>query len=180
MKLWNKIRLWWKFEGRYYKRNFIDGVKNLYYWFPIIWKTRAWDYGFTYDMLEFKLKETSNYISKKRRFVGWEFVTRDIKICIELIKKLREDFYSSEYTDYLESEFEFIPVENEPELSRMKVTTIEDNLDIYFNKYPRLYEKYAHLNDRERIAIWISRDVHVKARKLLFKIIEEKIESWWD
>ena len=27
-----KIKLWWRFEGRYYYKDFIQGVKNLYKW----------------------------------------------------------------------------------------------------------------------------------------------------
>jgi len=37
-QLLEKIQLWWKFEGKYYPRDFITGVKNLWNWFPTIWK----------------------------------------------------------------------------------------------------------------------------------------------
>ena len=32
-----KIQLWWKFEARYYHKNLIQGIKNLWSWFPVIY-----------------------------------------------------------------------------------------------------------------------------------------------
>ena len=36
-------------------REFITGIKNLWAWFPIIWKDRDWDGWFIYQIIEFKL-----------------------------------------------------------------------------------------------------------------------------
>ena len=33
-----RISLWWRFDGRHIPSNIIQGIKNIIYWFPIIWK----------------------------------------------------------------------------------------------------------------------------------------------
>jgi len=55
--MFDRTRLWWKFEGRYYHKDIINGVKNLYKWFPIVWKDRDHDHYFIYETLRFKLEQ---------------------------------------------------------------------------------------------------------------------------
>ena len=60
-----KLKLWWEFEGKYLHRDFIEGIKNLIKWFPIIWKDRNWDHSYIYEILKFKLKKTFKPFNKK-------------------------------------------------------------------------------------------------------------------
>ena len=64
-QLLEKIQLWWKFEGKYYPRDFITGVKNLWNWFPTIWKDRDWDQTFIYKILIHKLEKQAKYIGER-------------------------------------------------------------------------------------------------------------------
>ena len=66
---------------------------------------------------------------------------------------------------------------------------MEENFDDYFAKYPLIYKrvmngegwlKIEDENDKDRIASNIAHINHDRARKLLFKIIEQNIEKWWD
>lgn len=174
------MRLWYKFEGRYLWKNFKSGVKNLIKWFPIVWRDRDWDYSFIFQNLKFKLQETGKYIESKKRFEGWEFVVRDINICIKLIDRIDSDFYETEYIDYKEDKYDFIPIEGKPDFKELKITNIWENLDDYFKKYPRQFKKFNITKDKNRIAINISRSNHKRALKLLFKILGERIETFWD
>ena len=74
--------------------------------------------------------------------------------------------------------------EDIPNSSNKKVRfeTIHDNLDLYFAKYKSCYEKNKlHSNyKRSRIAREIAIINHNKCKDLLFKILKEKIEYWWD
>lgn len=45
-------------------RNIIYGVKNLIYYFPVIWHDRYWDYEFMLDLLEIKIKQMRDGIKK--------------------------------------------------------------------------------------------------------------------
>ena len=60
------------------------------------------------------------------------------------------------------------------------IETLKENLSDFFSKYPRIYKKYRMEKDKKLIARKISQENHNRAKKLLFKILEEKIEYWWD
>jgi len=178
-----KVYRWWKWEAKHFHRDVIKGIKNLWKWFPIIWRDRDWDDHYIFEALKFKLKNTADYFEKQRRFVGWEDEVKYIRICEKLIKRIQDDYYRMEYFDekYLIEEMRI------GEDGILKFDTIKDNLEEYINQYPRIkekvlssekYETYLQTNRGISLAIGIER--HLKARKLLFKIMEERIEGWWD
>jgi hypothetical protein len=149
--------------------DFKNGVKQLIKWRKTIYK--QWDYHFgdIYDLIEFKLKILADGIEKRQLVVGWEDSVRYMRIC----QKDKKD-------------------EDGENMYEMKSTTTRDDLDIYFNKYSRLKEQvYNEIknspnfvegaeNSRSFLASMMGEKRHNKARKLLFKILEEKIELWWD
>ena len=55
--------------------------------------------------------------------------------------------------------------------------------DDYFKKYPLVYKKVLKENpneDKSKIALLISIENHKRAKKLVFKLMENYIECWWD
>lgn len=176
----NKYKLWWKFEGKYMFRNLVQGVKNLIHYFPIIWKDRDWDYRYTLDILEYKLKRQRNYINKNKRFVGYEFVVRDLNICLSLLDKFKEEYYSMEKYEYLEKKHRFVPTDETEKYFTMESDILRNDLEQYFKKYPKIHEKFKHLEKDERIAMEMGYYLQAKANRLFFKILETKIQSWWD
>ena len=119
-----------------------------------------------------------------------------------------ETLYESEYSDYHVSEYNWIPCDKEEieEMEnnnkkedididlkgskRMEVIEISENFDEYFAKNKLTHKKvkeylktakgWAEPESKMVQAINISRFKHKKAIKLLFKILSEHIESWWD
>lgn len=98
------IRNWIKYELKYWPRNFIIGVKNLIKYFPLVWKTRDWDYGYIEKVLLFKLKE--HYPVLKNGHAAplpanpeyWQGV-KAMKICITILERRESDFYGYLYKD---------------------------------------------------------------------------------
>jgi hypothetical protein len=181
-----KVYRWIKWDLKHFPRDVKKGFINLYKWFPIVWKDRDWDDHFIFEALKFKLKNTANYFEEKQRFVGWEDEVKYIRICEKLITRIQDDYYQMEYTDYVELEFDFIPISNTDKFE-YKRTVTENNIDKYFALYPKTkkktlssdkYKSYVSTDTGLALAMGIER--HLKARKLLFKIMEEKIEGWWD
>lgn len=181
-----KVYRWIKWDLKHFPRDVKEGFINLYKWFPIVWKDRDWDNHFIFEALKFKLKNTANYFEEKQRFVGWEDEVKYIRICEKLITRIQDDYYQMEYTDYVELEFDFIPISNTDKFE-YKRTVTENNIDKYFALYPKTkkktlssdkYKSYVSTDTGLALAMGIER--HLKARKLLFKIMEEKIEGWWD
>ena len=181
-----KIYRWFKWDAKHFHRDVIQGFKNLWRWFPIVWKDRDWDNHYIFEPIKFKLKNTAKYFETKQRFVGWEKEVKYLRICEKLIQKIQDDYYQSEHYDYLDLDIDFVPVEGK-DTYELKSNTTRDDLDSYILKYPRIkkmvlknpkYKNYINTNKGISLSIGIER--HIKAKKLLFKILEERIEYWWD
>ena len=187
-KIANRISLNWEFKYQYLWRDFKTGVKNIVYWLPVIWKDRNWDHRYIYTILQHKLKAQSKYIGDRGIHVT---AKRDVEImmtCVRLIDKVGDEFYSSEYWDYHKSKHWFTPDEKEG-YNVWNSRTLEENFNDYFKKYPLIYKRVMNgegpfkldgSNDKQRIAMNIGRINEKRAHDLLFKIINENINKWWD
>ena len=185
----DSISLWWEHNGKYLHLNFKRGIENLWYWLPVIWKDRNWDHQYIFDILSHKLKAQSAYIGGRGIHVSAERDAEVMMACVRLIEKVSSEWYSMEYMDYHKTKHWFEPVEDKPGYSTWESKEIYENFDDYFAKYPLIYKrvmngegwlKIEDENDKDRIASNIAHINHDRARKLLFKIIEQNIEKWWD
>ena len=189
-----KMKLWWKFEGKHYHKNFIQGVKNLYKWFPTIWKDRDWDGHYIYEILRVKLENQAYCIGNESRHVNSKRDVERMLLCSRLIQIQQEDLYEIEYLDYIKEDHHMIPTDETRQWYTIESTTIEDNLDEYFEKYPKQYKQVqlGKINyfdipgtppedkDRKTIAMEIAYHNQDKSRKLLYKIMERHIDGWWN
>lgn len=194
-KLWiiKKLEIipsWWNREGKYYHKMFITSVRNLIYWFPIIWKDRNWDSHYIFEIMAHKIKAQSKYIGSRDIHTRAKRDAEVMMLCVRLMKSVQHEFYSSEYTDYHKTKNWFEDIEDRPGLSKWESRLLEENFDDYFAKYPLIYKRVLNgeghfkLKGREDnkqiIAMNIAHINHDRARNLLFKIMGEHIERWWD
>jgi len=187
-----RIWLWWEHDGKYYHKYFIQGVKNIIYWFPVIWKDRNWDGHYIFEILQHKLVAQANYIGKRDFHTRAQLDAKRMRLCVKLIKKVQEEDYTMEYMDYAKDRVWFTDCEDRPGSSLYNSEEIWEKYDEYFAKYPLVYKKVLKgegvftLDGRDEsdmkriIAMNIAHLNHDRARKLLFKIMEENIEGWWD
>ena len=176
-------RFKWKFEivKDFFLYDIKNGVSNLIKWFPIIWKDRDYDHRFILTLLAQKLKHQSKYIGDRDFHTTAKRDAEIMMTCVRLINKIEDGFYECEYLEYEKTKFWFEP--RDTESSYLKSRELSNNREDYFKKYPLVYGKMKeeYPNDSEsRIALKISTRNHIRARKLLFKIMEENIEKWWD
>jgi hypothetical protein len=185
-----RIWLWWEHDGRYYHKYLKQGIKNIIYWFPIIWKDRHWDSHYIFDILKHKLKAQANYIGTSDRHTRAQQDARRMRLCVKLIEKVQEEDYTMEYMDYHKDRIWFTDCEDRPDSSLMNSELVWEKFDDYFKKYPLIYKRVTNgegvfklegrEDDKHVIAMNIAHLNHDRARKLLFKIMEENIEGWWD
>jgi hypothetical protein len=191
--LFRRIWLWWEHDGRYYHKYFKEGVKNLWYWFPVIWKDRHWDDHYIFEVIKHKLKAQADYIGTNDRHTRAQQDSRRMRICVKLIEKIQDDFYQLEYADYSKDKHWFEPCKDKEGYSEWKSSNVWEKYEDYFKKYPLIYKQVmvdnkgpftlsgnTDANFKQRIAMNIAHINHDRARKLLFKIMEENIEGWWD
>lgn len=175
------IKLWWKYEGRYYHKNFINGVKNLWNWFPTIWSDRDYDQTFIYEVLIHKLEKQAKYIGERDWHTEAKRNAEKMLLCARLARIQQEDLYMYEPLDYLDEDIEFIPTDETKKYFTMESTTTRDELVNYLYKYRRQHKLIDKTDkDNYHIAIEIARNNQERSRKLLFKIMEENIEFWWN
>ncbi len=167
------------------------GIPSLLKWVKITWKDRDYDYYYIYSALKFKINNTLKYIDKHKRSVDYKQDVFWMQICVNLIDKVSDEYYSIEYLDYRKTKLRFEKIDDS-DMSELHMDILEDNLDEYLNKYPTWRRRaIEHIkknkdrytsdhNDIELQALIMGKLRHDKARKLFFDIIQEKIESWWD
>ena len=162
-------------------RQFFRRIKNLYRWFPIIWKDQDWDDHYIFEILKFKLKNQAEYIGYHDRHMSAKRDAEIMMLCVRLIEKVQDEYYGKEYLSYCESEMKFIPSETYPGSYEMEFVELSEHYDDYFKKYPLIYRMVPDLNaPKDRIAFEIAKINEERAHKLLFKILEQNIRRWWD
>lgn len=186
-KIFYKIEYWFKYEAKFAHKHFMTGVKNLWHWFPTIWKDRDWDDYYIWILLEKKLIKQAKYISKRSIHLNAKRDAERMMTCVRLIEKVREEWYRMEYMDYHKSEYHWDDIEDRPDYKQLRIEELSENFDDYFRKYPLVYKQVIKMdraasrkNDKSYIAMNISWENHKRAKSLLFKMLNQHIESWWD
>ena len=182
---WERIALWWRFEGKYWRRDFANGLRNLRRWFLVIWKDRDHDHTYIYKILQHKLEQQAYSIGSRARHTGAHRDAELMLLCARLCHIQIEEGYENEYFEYVEKKYEFVPTDETQKWYTLEYETVEDNLDEYFALYPRQY-KFATKDNphkskyREELAMEIAYRNQERSRKLLFKILEQRLNEWWD
>jgi hypothetical protein len=185
-------------------QDFFDFIKRLRIWIPVLWKDRDWDDSYIFGIIKTKLITQRKYLVENYRHTGVPFHNRDITMCLNLIERFQQSHYDIEHFDYYDVDIDFTEVENDKEISeisdqklyKMNSTTTRDNLLEFIDKYPLDREKtIAWMKEKEiegfddyreneesrkRLAMFMGDHRHQKCKKLIFLILSEKIEGWWD
>lgn len=183
--------LYWKSIGwrlKYLK----NSITNLIRWFPVIWKDRDYDDYYIFEVLKFKLTNQAKYISKRDYHTRAQYDAEKMRLCVRLIEKVCEEYYNMEYMDYFEIKRHFTECIDRPGSYEMGSEYISESFNDYINKYPLIYKRVLNgegwldisscdeIERKERIAMNIGHINHIRARKLLFKLLDTHIEGWWD
>lgn len=83
------IRRWITWDLKHIHRDFYKGVKNLLYWFKIIWLDRDWDEASMYKIERHKLKSMLKYF-RNTKWIDSESQCRYIQISINLLNIILE------------------------------------------------------------------------------------------
>ncbi len=191
MNFLKKINSWWEFEGKYYHKDFANGVKNLWKWFLVIWKDRDWDDHYIFEVLKFKINKQADYIGGRNIHVNAKRDAEVMRLVSKLIKLNQDEFYAMEYMDYHETKYDFIPTDETEKWFTMADELISERFDEYFKKYPRQYKKVMSgelkfhskpidTTDKKIVAMTIAHANQERCHKLLFDILRDNIRRWWD
>lgn len=87
-------------------KDLIQGIYQLIYWFPVIFKNKDWDFTYTEIILLHQLKlQYKRFSDPSVTYVNWEEESaakqlKALKICIILLERLSTDwYYQCDYKD---------------------------------------------------------------------------------
>jgi len=182
---WNRktisARIWRNLHWRI--RYFIGGYKNILRWVPTLYKDKDWDDWYIFTILQKKIEFQRKEIIYANRHMQVDRDNRDMTIVLNLIERVKEEYYGSEYLDYSETKFRFEPVEDGRELYSMEEDVISENYDAYLRKYPSSVRKVLKNKsglDKKDLCYYVAKHNEKKAHDLLFKILKERMRWWWD
>lgn len=191
VNIFRKISNWWRWNGRYMHKEFARGIKNLWKWFPTIWNQRDWDGHFIYELIRVKLEFQAEYVGNRDIHTDAKRDAERMRLVARLIKLQQDDFYDMEYMDYHDTKYDFVPTDKTEKWFTMEDNVIWEKYDEYFEKYPRQYKRVVsgEVNrynrdfpdkDKQLISMEIAHENQARCQKLIFSIIHDHIERWWD
>ena len=179
---WSRNTLYGKLHWRI--KYFLEGVKNIVRWIPTLYHDRDWDGSYILKILQKKIEHQRKELVNANRHTRIESDNRDMTLALNLLERVKEEYYSLECMDYWNSEIVFDDVPENPELKSIEVNTTAERYDEYLSKYPSsvraLTKEHGEELDKERLCLMVSNYNHKKANKLLFRILEERLAYWWD
>lgn len=182
---WNRktlsARIWRNINWRI--RQFLTSCNNIIKWAPTIWKDRDWDDGFIFDILQKKIEFQRKEIIYANRHTQVDRDNRDMTIVLNLIERVKEEYYNTEYLDYEKSKFRFEDVEEREDLKRLEIDVLSERYDEFLIKYPSSVRKVLRDKpdlDKRDLCFYVSHYNQEKAHDLLFRILRERMRWWWD
>lgn len=182
---WNRktlsARIWRNTNWRI--RQFLTSCNNIIKWAPTIWKDRDWDDGFIFDILQKKIEFQRKEIIYANRHTQVDRDNRDMTIVLNLIERVKEEYYNTEYLDYEKSKFRFEDVEEREDLKRLEIDVLSERYDEFLIKYPSSVRKVLRDKpdlDKRDLCFYVSHYNQEKAHDLLFRILRERMRWWWD
>ena len=115
MKLKYKIKIWLHYKLPNAYQDLCNGIKNLIYWFPIIWNDYDWDHSYLLKIEQHKLKSMLKYFIKSNLVKDNDIIIRDIKLCISLIDIILErgDWYINNGYINLHNKLRFVKLDED-------------------------------------------------------------------
>lgn len=163
--------------------SFFTGIKNIIRWIPTLYKDRNWDDSYIFTILQKKIELQREELVNANRHTRITTDNRDMTIVLNLIERIKTEFYEIEYLDYEESKIVFSEIPGKHNSKGFDIDVISNRYDDFINKYPSTVRKILKLKpniDKRTLCHYISMYNQQKAQDLLFRILNERIRWWWD
>ena len=164
----------------------IEGIKNIIKWIPIIYKDKDWDDFFITKMIQKKIEFQREYLVKHNRHMDIDRDNKWMTLVLNLIELEHEDYYLLEHHEYEKCNLKFIESESHPGSFEVEKEVEWENLEDYFKKYPNAIRKVKKMypdrdfEDKDRLAMYLGMYNQKRCRNLIFEILKQKSDMWWD
>lgn len=165
-------------------RYFLTGCRNLIKWAPTIYHDRDWDGNYILKILQKKIEFQRKELVNANRHARIELDNRDMTLALNLLERVREEYYELECMDYWDNDMIFEDIDGKPGVKSIDFEERWEKYDEYLSKYPSsvrgVIKEHGEQDDKEHLCLMVSYYNHKKANKLLFRVLEEKLAFWWD
>jgi hypothetical protein len=178
---WERNTFWRKLPS--WLKEFLTGCNNLIKWAPTIWKQRDWDDAFIFDVLQKKIEFQRKELVSANRHTRIDADNRDMTIVLNLLERVRNEYYGMEYLDYRETKLRFEDIKDNPKRKRVEIDIIWEEDDKFLSKYPSTVRKVIKDKpdiNKSDLCHLVSQYNEEKANDLLFRILRERMRWWWD
>ena len=161
---WYQVRAWFKYH---FTKDFFNIIK-------VALKGYPWQESFLYDIEKAKLIEMINYHKKVQRFVGWEYVVRDMQLCVNLI-----DIFNSDGIGLFEYSGDLQFIQSDDDNYEVKGDELKYHCNIYVNTHN--INRFVDNENLKKYYIDLPHELYIlKAKRLYHKIRYEHDAEWWD
>ena len=150
---------------KHYMYDIQYGLEKLIEWFPTIWADRDWDGDYVYRVLLRKIRLMEKHNEDFDQFVGQALQYVEIHQCRRLLERIVACNYLSEELKPVEEKYGELVFEFEDEgngLRRMVDNRSQEWKDAWDAAAVRAHE-------REK-----------QDKELLWRTLQERLDSWWD
>jgi hypothetical protein len=185
---YEQLKTWVFYKFELPISNFIQGVRNLITWSRVVWEDFDYDFTSIYDILAFKLEKQVKHLSRNKYLDSSDTTISRLRLCINLIDRVRNEYYINELSEYQNINYDFIKIPD-TDLYELKSDIVSERYTEYIQKYKSVYNKLIsgklnsnriEFNNVQSICMYIARYNQQRAKKLLFNVLEKDIETWWD
>ena len=159
-----EVRAWFKYH---FTKSFFHLLKTALSGYPL-------DESYLYELEQAKIEEMIKYHEKQQRFVGWENVVRNMKLCVKLI-----DIYLEKKPLFrFSGGIQFKPIEG------------SDSKELVFNDLTyhclvkvntKNVDRFAINDAQKKMFIKHPHELYItKAKYLYHKIRNDFDGAWWD
>lgn len=144
---------------------FIDRIKKILKWIPIIWKDRDFDYIFLLEVIRFKLKSMEEFFNSKYAMsMNSNKRAEEIHKCILILNRIIDD-------DYIEIAFKHHNKKwGELNFKNNKFSCPNANTEEEIKQeHKERFRLYKHSD------ILLDQDIDY-----FFKLLRKHFRSWWD
>ena len=164
---WYSIQAWFRYHTR---KEFWNIIKVAFKGYP-------WQESFLYELERAKIQEMIEYHKKTKRFEGWEYVVRDMQICVNLIGIILEE---NDLFDYEGDGFKYTPIDG---TDTYEVTCDDVYVPKFYMNVRNAYRFVPKGKNNPMFDYWCSHPHEIyllKAKALYHKIRNERDAEWWD
>jgi hypothetical protein len=144
---------------RKFYRNIVHSIQQLFYWLPIIWKDRDWDYHYIFVILRHKLQALELNEEDVER--------RNVQLAIYTLNRLIDDNY-----------YELAYRQHEQKWGELQ--SYIKNSQLYFY-YPNAKTAQDDKQARKEAKYCVEREIYLPKQDVLqlATIIQKHILHWW-